>query len=107
MVGRRRPSLTHLPPANRGKSCLQRSLVDQRSVWFDPSRAHQPRLLIVGFRAARAIAWCYLKMFTARAATSSSVSDDRADSAAISAFAQRLSGIASVGLKAIELVNEM
>src|SRR5579871_4796732 len=48
----------------------------------------------------------YLKMLTARAATSSTVSDESADSAAISSFAQRLRGIASVGLNAIELVNE-
>jgi len=45
-------------------------------------------------------------MLTARAATSSTVSDESADSAAISSFAQRLRGIASVGLNAIELVNE-
>ena len=48
----------------------------------------------------------YLKMLTARAATSSTVSDEIADSDSISSFAHRLSGIASVGLKAIELVKE-
>jgi hypothetical protein len=45
-------------------------------------------------------------MLTARAATSSTVKDETADSESISSFARRLSGIASVGLKAIELVNE-
>lgn len=48
----------------------------------------------------------YLKMFTARAATSRMVIDDRADSVSMRNLAQRLSGIASVGLKAIELVKE-
>src|SRR5205085_11295761 len=48
----------------------------------------------------------YLKMLTARAATRSTVIAEIADSESISSFAQRLSGIASVGLKAIELVNE-
>ena len=49
----------------------------------------------------------YVKMLTARAATSSTVTAEAADSASISAFARRLSGIASVGLNAIEFVNEM
>jgi hypothetical protein len=46
-------------------------------------------------------------MFTARAATSSTVVAEIADSASISIFARRVSGIASVGLNAIALVNEM
>ena len=50
---------------------------------------------------------CYLKMFTALAATSSTVTAESPDSVSIRNFAQRLSGIASVGLKAIELVKEM
>ena len=45
-------------------------------------------------------------MFTARAAASSTVMADEADSASIISFARVLSGIASVGLKAIEFVNE-
>jgi hypothetical protein len=45
-------------------------------------------------------------MFTARAATSRTVRTDSADSIIISSFAQRLSGIASVGLNAIALVNQ-
>ncbi len=49
---------------------------------------------------------CYLRMLTARAATSSTVTAETADSISISDFAQRVSGIASVGLKAIELVKE-
>src|SRR5262249_31153577 len=48
----------------------------------------------------------YLKMFTARAATRSTVIEEGADSAAIRSLAHRLSGIESVGLKAIELVKE-
>ena len=46
-----------------------------------------------------------LRMFTARAATRRIVTADRVDSAAISRLAGRVSGIASVGLNAIELVN--
>ena len=45
-------------------------------------------------------------MFTARAATSRIVTPERTDSAAIRRFASRVSGIESVGLKAIELVSE-
>ena len=45
-------------------------------------------------------------MFTARAATSSTVTAESADSESISIFARRVSGIASVGLNAIEFVNE-
>ena len=48
----------------------------------------------------------YLKMLTARAATSRIVIAEIADSNSISSFARRVSGIASVGLKAIEFVNE-
>ena len=48
----------------------------------------------------------YLKMLTARAVTSSTVMHEIADSESMSSLAQRLSGIASVGLKAIEFVNE-
>ena len=45
-------------------------------------------------------------MLTARAATSRIVTEEIADSESISCFARRVSGIASVGLKAIEFVNE-
>jgi hypothetical protein len=45
-------------------------------------------------------------MFTAAAATSRITSAEIEASKSISSFAQRLSGIASVGLKAIEFVNE-
>lgn len=48
----------------------------------------------------------YLKMFTARAATSRMLRAETADSESISSFAHRLSGIASVGLNAIEFVND-
>jgi hypothetical protein len=47
-----------------------------------------------------------LKMFTARAATRSTTRAESDDSNSIRSFAQRLSGIVSVGLKAIEFVNE-
>jgi hypothetical protein len=48
----------------------------------------------------------YLKMLTARAATSRTVSDEIDDSESIRSFARVVSGIASVGLNAIEFVNE-
>jgi hypothetical protein len=48
----------------------------------------------------------YLKMFTARAVTSRMLIAETPDSESISSFAQGLSGIASVGLNAIEFVKE-
>lgn len=45
-------------------------------------------------------------MFTARAATSKTVTADKVDSAAINALAGRVNGIESVGLKAVALVSE-
>jgi hypothetical protein len=48
----------------------------------------------------------YLKMLTARAATSRIVSAETADSESISSFVRRVSGIASVGLNATELVKD-
>ncbi len=48
----------------------------------------------------------YLKMLTERAATSRMLSAETADSESISIFALRVSGSASVGLNAIELVND-
>jgi hypothetical protein len=45
-------------------------------------------------------------MLIARAATSRTVVAEIADSSSISAFAVRVSGIASVGLNAIEFVND-
>ena len=48
----------------------------------------------------------HFKMLIARAATSSTVVAEIEDSSSISSFARRVSGIASVGLNAIELVNE-
>jgi hypothetical protein len=45
-------------------------------------------------------------MFTARAAITRMVIPDSADSDAMSRLADRVSGIASVGLKAIELVSD-
>lgn len=43
-------------------------------------------------------------MLTARATTSPTVTNATADCTIISSFAQRLSGIVSVGLKAVALV---
>ena len=48
----------------------------------------------------------YLKILTERAATSRMLSAETADSESISIFALRVSGSASVGLNAIELVND-
>jgi hypothetical protein len=48
----------------------------------------------------------YARMFTARAATRSTVTAERVDSAAINALAGRVSGIASVGLNAVAFVKE-
>jgi hypothetical protein len=48
----------------------------------------------------------YLKMLTARAATSRIVSAETADSESIMSFVRRVSGIASVGLNATELVKD-
>ena len=48
----------------------------------------------------------YWKMLTARAATRSTVSAEIADSQSIKSLTRRVRGIASVGLKAIEFVND-
>ena len=48
----------------------------------------------------------YLKMLTERAATSRMLTADTPDSESISIFARRVSGIESVGLNAIEFVND-
>ena len=45
-------------------------------------------------------------MFTARAATSRSVTSERLDCTSISSFAVRESGSVSVGLNALEFVND-
>ena len=47
------------------------------------------------------------RIFTARAATNSTVVAEIADSVSIIILTRRVSGIASVGLNAIALVNEM
>jgi hypothetical protein len=48
----------------------------------------------------------YLRMLIARAATRTASTRLAADSISISIFAQRLSGIVSVGLNAVAFVNE-
>ena len=50
--------------------------------------------------------YLYRRTFIARAATRRTVIAESVDSAAISALAGRVSGIASVGLNAIELVSD-
>ena len=47
-----------------------------------------------------------MKMLTERAATSRMLSAETPDSESISIFARRVRGMASVGLNAIELVND-
>jgi hypothetical protein len=58
------------------------------------------------FEAAPAVANPYVKMLTARATTSSTVTDEMLASTSIKPFAECVSGIVSVGLNAIELVKE-
>lgn len=48
----------------------------------------------------------YLRMLTARAMTRATVTRDTADCSIMAIFAQRDSGITSVGLKAVALVND-
>jgi hypothetical protein len=61
---------------------------------------------VLGVRLAARPELTILKVLTARAATRSTVSDGAVDSESISIFARRVRGIASVGEKAIEFVNE-
>jgi hypothetical protein len=56
-------------------------------------------------RLARRAVLAYARMFTARAATNRTVTAESVDSAAMRALAGRVSGIASVGLKAIPFVR--
>ena len=62
-----------------------------------------PRLALIPAAAPRA----QLRMFTAREMTTATVSNDASDCTIISTFAQAVSGIVSVGLKAVALVNEV
>lgn len=57
-----------------------------------------------GRRLARTVT--HFRMLTARATTRSTVTSETEDCSIISILAQRDSGITSVGLKAVELVNE-
>ena len=75
--------------------------VDLRPTALLPRHSHK-----VKNASLRLHARVYLKMLTARAATSRIVIAEMPDSASISSLAQRVSGIESVGLNAIELVNE-
>jgi len=57
-------------------------------------------------RVCHELACAYLKMLTERAATSSTTIAETDDPVSINSFARRVSGIASVGLKAIEFVKD-
>ena len=48
-----------------------------------------------------------LKIFTARETTTATVTNDARDCSIINNFAQAVSGIVSVGLKAVAFVNEV
>jgi len=60
--------------------------------------ARRPIRLVAGGR--------YLRMLTARATTRATVIRETADCSSMIIFAQRVSGIVSVGLKAVALVKE-
>ena len=49
---------------------------------------------------------CYFKMLTARAMTRATVTSETSDCASMVSLAHRDSGITSVGLKAVALVND-
>ena len=74
----------------------------QRDLWLVRGGDHPARLAVAHQRRAAVRGGG-----TARAATSSTVVAEIADSVSIIIFARRVSGIASVGLNAIALVNEM
>jgi hypothetical protein len=87
----------------------QRTMTSGAAVSFSPAgfsiTASRPLTLRRGGSEGKGRA-VYLKMLTDRAATSRMLTAETPDSESISIFARRVSGIASVGLKAIELVNE-
>ena len=76
-----------------------------------PARETEPgalRVFLAALQAGRHAGSLgrYLMMFTARAATRRIATAENADSMNMASLARRVSGIASVGLNAIELVNE-
>ena len=85
---------------------------DPRVAALDPLAPGTPHKKHLAWRAAanllplHRLRDYYLKMLTARAVTSKMLIAETADSESISIFAQRLNGIASVGLNAIEFVND-
>jgi hypothetical protein len=90
-------------PAIRGSAWI----TGVTELYIDPTTL-PGGLSAVGYlaRGRSPVGEVYLRMFTARAAASSTVMPDVADSASIISFARVVSGMASVGLKAIEFVNE-
>jgi hypothetical protein len=66
-----------------------------------PQRLAPPVSGVMAFAAD-----CYLRMLTARATTRATVTIEMADCAVMPIFAQRDSGMTSVGLKAAALVND-
>ena len=92
-----------------GRDCEIRcelSRIEQRVRSCDASLSSVPLSRCLTGLPARAVRG-YGRMFTARAVTSSTVSAESVDSAAISSLAGRVSGIASVGLNAVALVSDM
>jgi hypothetical protein len=67
-----------------------------------PRRCSPPWMTICGGSRTTG----YLRMLTARATTRTTVTSDTADCSSMVIFAQRDSGITSVGLKAVALVND-
>ena len=86
---------------SRRRRRVRRHLPDARGCVRPASGAPRRRVPLHG--APRSD---YLKMLTARAVTSRMLRAETADSESISSLAHRLNGIASVGLNAIELVND-
>jgi len=90
------------PPQAARESTHAAAIAAKRKVRRPLIQAKNMRLAEPVLRVLR-----YLKMLTARAATSSTVAAETDDSTSIITFARRVSGIASVGLNAIAFVNEM
>jgi hypothetical protein len=100
LVARDAPELAHGwdTGIQRSRAGMRRPACDVAQV--TPYR-QGPRACFCIESAAR-----YMRMFTARAATRSTVAAERVDSAAIKALAWRVSGMASVGLNAVAFVSE-
>ncbi len=89
------------PPADRSDHRIQ-----TRAIPAACEHPHPHRGAILATAALPARANRQLRMLTARAATSNSVNIEIADSPSMRSFAVGESGIVSVGLNAVEFVNE-